>query len=104
MTRVSVSLLFDSLSFVESSENHNGQEHVIQVPGNTTILDAGLDNDLDMPYSCQSGLCTACRGKCLEGEISLDDAEGISKEEIEEGYRLLCVGKPKSEKIRVEIG
>ncbi len=82
----------------------DGQEYVIQVPGDTPILEAGLDNDLDMPYSCQSGLCTACRGKCLEGEISLDDAEGISKEEIEEGYRLLCVGKPKSDKIRVEIG
>ena len=58
----------------------DGQEYVIQVPGDTPILEAGLDNDLDMPYSCQSGLCTACRGKCLEGEISLDDAEGISKE------------------------
>lgn len=82
----------------------DGEEHVIQVSADQSILDAGLDNDLDMPYSCQSGLCTACRGKCLEGDISLDEAEGLSQDEIDEGYRLLCIGKPVSEKITVEIG
>ncbi len=82
----------------------DGEEHVISVPSDQSILDAGLDNDLDMPYSCQSGLCTACRGKCLEGEISIDDAEGLSQEEIDEGYRLLCIGKPQSDKVKVEVG
>ncbi len=82
----------------------DGEEHVIQVKSDQSILDAGLDNDLDMPYSCQSGLCTACRGKCLEGEISLEEAEGLSQDEIDEGYRLLCIGKPTSEKVVVEVG
>ncbi len=82
----------------------DGEEYVISVPSDQSILDAGLDNDLDMPYSCQSGLCTACRGKCLEGEISLDDAEGLSQDEIDEGYRLLCIGKPTTDKVTVEVG
>lgn len=82
----------------------DGEEHMIHVPMNEHILEVGLNQDLDMPYSCQSGLCTACRGKCLEGEISLDEAEGISQDEIDEGYRLLCVGKPLTDKIKVEIG
>ncbi len=82
----------------------DGEEYVIEVNSDQNILEVGLDNDLDMPYSCQSGLCTACRGKCLEGEISLEDAEGISQEEIDEGYRLLCIGKPRSKKVVVEIG
>ncbi|MEQ8241070.1 MAG: ferredoxin--NADP reductase [Cyclobacteriaceae bacterium] len=82
----------------------DGEEHTIEVSGDTPILDAGLDKDLDMPYSCQSGLCTACRGKCVEGKISIDDAEGISQDEIDQGYVLLCVGRPLTEKVKVIVG
>lgn len=82
----------------------DGDEFVIPVKMNQCILETGLAQGLDMPYSCQSGLCTACRGKCLEGEISIDDAEGLSQEELDEGYRLLCVGKPLTPTVKVEIG
>ena len=82
----------------------DGEEHEVQVEKNKGILEAALDAGIDMPYSCQSGVCTACRGLCSEGEISTDDAEGLSPEEMEEGYRLLCVGKPVSDKIVVEVG
>jgi ring-1,2-phenylacetyl-CoA epoxidase subunit PaaE len=82
----------------------DGEEYSITVKKNASVLDTALDNDLDMPYSCQSGLCTACRGKCVEGKISIDEAEGLSQEELDEGYVLTCVGKPLSDRIRVEIG
>ncbi len=82
----------------------DGEEHVINISADKAILDAGLDANLDMPYSCQSGLCTACRGKCLEGEISLDGAEGLTEDEIKDGYVLLCVGKALTEKVKVEVG
>ncbi len=82
----------------------DGEEHLVSVKKSASILDTALDADLDMPYSCQSGLCTACRGKCLEGEISTDEAEGLSQEELDEGYVLTCVGKPLTDKVRLEIG
>ncbi|MEQ9403045.1 MAG: ferredoxin--NADP reductase [Cyclobacteriaceae bacterium] len=82
----------------------DGEEHTITVKKGMSVLDAALKKDMDMPYSCQSGLCTACRGKCLEGEISIDEAEGLSQEELDEGYVLTCVGKPMTEKVTVEIG
>ncbi|MFT6868259.1 MAG: ring-1,2-phenylacetyl-CoA epoxidase subunit PaaE [Cyclobacteriaceae bacterium] len=82
----------------------DGEEFVISVPADKAILDAGLDKKIDMPYSCQSGLCTACRGKCLEGKVSLDGAEGLTDDEIKNGYVLLCVGKALTDKVRVEIG
>lgn len=82
----------------------DGQEYVLKVNKDTPILDAGLDEEIDMPYSCQSGLCTACRAKCLEGEVDQEDAEGLSQSESEEGYVLLCVGKPLSDKVKVEVG
>lgn len=82
----------------------DGEEHSMTVKKGAAILDTALKADLDMPYSCQSGLCTACRGKCLEGEISTDEAEGLSQEEIDEGYVLTCVGKPLTAQVKVEIG
>jgi ring-1,2-phenylacetyl-CoA epoxidase subunit PaaE len=82
----------------------DGDEYEVTVKMDQSILEKGLAEGLDMPYSCQSGLCTACRGKCLEGDISTDDAEGLSQDELNEGYRLLCVGKPLTPVVKVEIG
>lgn len=82
----------------------DGEEYSITVKNSSSILDTALDNDLDMPYSCQSGLCTACRGKCIEGKISIDEAEGLSQDELDEGYVLTCVGKPLTDRIKVEMG
>ena len=82
----------------------DGKEYEITVAEGTTILQAALDKDVDMPYSCQSGLCTACRGKCLEGKVELAEKEGLSDSELEEGYILTCVGHPKSARVVIEIG
>jgi ring-1,2-phenylacetyl-CoA epoxidase subunit PaaE len=69
-----------------------------------TILEAGLDQDIDLPYSCQAGLCTACRGKCRSGKVHLDEREGLSDAEMEEGYVLNCVGHPLTDDVVIEIG
>ena len=82
----------------------DGEEFSMTVKKNDSVLDTALNNDLDMPYSCQSGLCTACRGKCIEGKISIDEAEGLSQDELDEGYVLTCVGKPITDRVKVEIG
>lgn len=82
----------------------DNEEHVLQVPKNEYILEMALDADLDMPFSCQSGLCTSCRGKLVSGEVSMEDPDGISEDEIAEGYILTCISLPASEKIKIEIG
>ncbi len=82
----------------------DNEEFQINVKPNTTILEAGLDAGLDMPYSCQSGLCTACRGKKKSGEVKMDEDEGLSEMEIKEGYVLTCVGHPLSDDVVIEIG
>ncbi len=82
----------------------DGEEHVVNVNKGEAILDAALDQNIDMPYSCQSGLCTACRAMCLEGKIDQENAEGLSESETAEGYVLLCIGKPMSDTVKVEVG
>lgn len=82
----------------------NGEEYKVMVPPGAYILETALDEDLNMPFSCQSGLCTACRGKLLSGKVKMDDPDGLSDEEIEEGYILNCVSRPLTDDIVIEIG
>ncbi len=82
----------------------DGQEYEFEVAPGKPILEAALEADIDMPYSCQSGLCTACRGKCLSGKVSTDEADGLSQDELDDGYVLTCIGKPLTDDVVVEIG
>lgn len=83
---------------------YDGEEHKIKVAPNTSILESALNDDIDLPYSCQSGLCTACRGKCVSGKVKLDEEEGLSEAELDEGYVLTCVGHPLTDDVVIEIG
>jgi ring-1,2-phenylacetyl-CoA epoxidase subunit PaaE len=83
---------------------YDGDEFEFTVPAHSTILEAAEEADVDLPYSCQSGLCTACRGKCLSGKIHMDETEGLSQNEIENGYILTCVGHPLTDNVVIEIG
>jgi ring-1,2-phenylacetyl-CoA epoxidase subunit PaaE len=83
---------------------YEGKEYSVTVEPNQTILEAGLDQDIDLPYSCQAGLCTACRGKCLSGKVHMDEREGLSDKEMQEGYVLNCVGHPLTSDVVIEIG
>lgn len=80
------------------------EKYQFTVAPDKTILETALEQDIDLPYSCQSGLCTACRGKCLSGKVKLDESEGLSEEELEEGYVLTCVGHPLTSDVVIEIG
>jgi len=83
---------------------YDGQEFRVSVDPDKTILASALDKGIDLPYSCQSGLCTACRGKAISGKVKLDEEDGLSKSELEEGYVLTCVGHPLSDDVVIEIG
>jgi len=88
----------------EVTIRYDGDEFTITVPPNKAILETALESGHDLPYSCQSGLCTACRGKCLSGEVRLDEEDGLSASERAEGYVLTCVGHPVSDNVVIEIG
>lgn len=88
----------------EVTIRYDGQEFKFVVQPEDTILQTALDQGIDLPYSCQSGLCTACRGKALSGKVKLDEEEGLSQSERAEGYVLTCVGHPLTDDVVIEIG
>lgn len=70
--------------------------HSFDVPDGATVLSAGLDAGLNMPYSCRAGTCRTCRGKVLSGTVEYPGPHPINLDEAarQEGYALLCKAKP----------
>lgn len=99
-----VSAPSEELKTREVTIRYDGEEYKIMVPPDKSILETALDEGIDLPYSCQSGLCTACRGKALSGQVKLDEEEGLSQSERAEGYVLTCVGHPLTDDVVIEIG
>ena len=83
--------------------NMDGETFKFVMSSSETILDIALEKDIDLPYSCQSGVCTACQGKLVSGTVSMDVSDGLSDEEIEEGYILCCQSHPTSDDVEIEI-
>lgn len=82
---------------------YEGSEYKFAVAPHQTILEAALELDIDLPYSCQAGMCTACLGKCTSGTVRLDEEDGLSESELKAGYVLTCVAHPVGRDVVIEI-
>tara|TARA_E500000178_G_scaffold249331_1_gene245933 strand:- start:289 stop:576 length:288 start_codon:yes stop_codon:yes gene_type:complete len=77
----------------------DGENMNFSMDKDNNILDEALANGLDVPYSCQGGVCTTCMGKLEKGKVIMDDDQMLSDEEINDGLMLTCISKPDSDKI-----
>jgi CDP-4-dehydro-6-deoxyglucose reductase, E3 len=68
------------------------------VAPNQPVLDAALNAGLNLPHSCKSGNCGACRARLLLGEVDYPNGRplGLSDSEVAEGLILLCEARARS--------
>ena len=71
-----------------------GIEKRVMVASGQTLLEAGLDAGLSLPFSCALGGCGACRVKVVDGQIALEEPNCLTEEERSAGHALICVGRP----------
>jgi ring-1,2-phenylacetyl-CoA epoxidase subunit PaaE len=64
-----------------------------------SLLEVGIELGLDPPYSCQGGICTSCKAKVLEGEVTMKVNHALSPREVEKGWILACQSHPVTEKV-----
>jgi hypothetical protein len=59
-----------------------------------SLLEQGENAGLILPYSCRAGSCGRCKAKLVSGEVKQDCNDGLSAEEQQQGYILLCCSSP----------
>jgi ring-1,2-phenylacetyl-CoA epoxidase subunit PaaE len=67
------------------------------------ILDAGLANGIELPYSCKGGVCSTCRCKLVEGEVDMDVNFALEDYEVARGFILSCQSYPVTPKVVVDF-
>jgi ring-1,2-phenylacetyl-CoA epoxidase subunit PaaE len=82
---------------------YEGSEYKLPVKPHETVLEAALNMDIDLPYSCQAGMCTACMGRCTSGKVHLDEEDALSEAERNEGFILTCVTHPMTDDVVIEV-
>ena len=76
--------------------------HTVKLIPNKTLLDIALQAKLDVPYSCQGGVCSSCIGKITEGKAEMQANQILTNEEVEEGLVLTCQAIAQTENISVD--
>jgi ring-1,2-phenylacetyl-CoA epoxidase subunit PaaE len=65
----------------------------------SSVLDAALEQGMELPYSCKTGVCSTCRCKRLSGEVDMDANFALEDYEIARGFILPCQSYPVTDKL-----
>jgi ring-1,2-phenylacetyl-CoA epoxidase subunit PaaE len=70
-----------------------GERHYeFKVSWPTTILQAALNQQIRLPYSCRGGRCSTCTARCLSGTVKMSINEVLTEKDLQSGLVLTCVG------------
>lgn len=73
-----------------------GESRTITINCETSLLDAAIKSDLDVPFACKAGVCSTCKAKVLEGDVEMIANHALEDYEVDAGYVLSCQCYPVS--------
>ncbi len=74
-----------------------------EMRGKKTLLEAALSEKIDVPYSCQGGVCCSCIGRLKSGNVVMDNNQILTESELDEGLILACQSRPTTSNIVVDF-
>ena len=74
-----------------------------EVESRRPLLETLRNQGVDLPYGCEYGGCITCAAKLTSGEVDQRRQVALNNRQINDGYVLLCVARPKGD-ITLEIG
>jgi len=82
----------------------DGRSRRFTVARNTqTVLDAALEQGIELPYSCKGGVCSTCRCKRVSGEVDMDVNFALEDYEVARGFILSCQSYAVSSKLVLDF-
>jgi ring-1,2-phenylacetyl-CoA epoxidase subunit PaaE len=79
-----------------------GETYNLDIPYPKRILDVALENHIQLPYSCHSGMCSTCVATCISGSVRMDYNEVLTDDELKKGRVLVCTGHPTANGTTIE--
>jgi ferredoxin-NADP reductase len=70
---------------------------------NQSILQAALQNNIQLPYSCRTGDCSTCSAVCISGKIEMTTNNVLTNTDLAAGWILTCTGHPVTDDVVVEF-
>jgi ferredoxin len=71
------------------------------VAAGQTLLQALREHQLEPPFSCQAGVCGACRASLTSGNVHMRSRVALEDEDIDRGAILTCQSVARSEELSV---
>jgi ring-1,2-phenylacetyl-CoA epoxidase subunit PaaE len=68
-----------------------------------SVLEAGLRQGIDLPYSCKGGVCSTCRAQLTVGEVDMDVHFALEDYEVRSGVVLMCQSHPVSDELSLDV-
>ena len=67
-----------------------GTQHTVPIAAGQTVLDAVRASGLTPPFSCQSGVCGACRAQLSHGDVHMRARMALEDSDVKKGAILTC--------------
>ena len=81
----------------------DGKEHEVALSPDEHVLDAALNAGLDLPFSCKAGVCSTCRCKVTQGEVTMDKNFTLEANEVSQGFALSCQARAATQKLVISF-
>lgn len=94
----------DATKEVKATVIIDGQTRVFEMSrSGETVLEAALDANIELPFSCKGGVCSTCCAKVIKGEVEMRTNYALEDYEVERGLALTCQAIPLTDEITVSF-
>ncbi len=81
----------------------DGAEHRIRCAGDQTLLQAARQAGIELPHSCEAGLCASCMCQVVEGQVHLRHNEALDERDLARSWTLACQATPASDRLHIKF-
>ena len=78
-----------------------GETKTLNIPEGKTILQTLRDANIEVPYSCESGICGTCVARLKSGAVEMKSCMALDDGEVKKGLVLCCQALPTSESVSI---
>ena len=75
----------------------------LNVPSEKTVVQVLLDAGIQIPLSCEQGICGSCECRVLEGQVDHRDSILSTAEQLANETMMVCVSRAKSPRLVLDL-